>query len=48
MEHEQSTWINISFCSLLISIAFHLTVNRREKRDRQREGAAPQETDTLR
>lgn len=43
MKHEQSTRINVSFCSLLISIDFHLAVKRREKK-----GAAPQETDTLR
>lgn len=48
MEHQQATWINISFLSVFISAAFHLAVNRTEKRDRQRASEAPQETDTLR
>lgn len=35
MEHQQSTWINISSFPVFISAAFHLAVNR-ERRETDR------------
>lgn len=50
MEHQQTTWINVSFLSVFLSLQPFILQSTAERRktDRGSESKAPQETDTLR